>query len=203
MLGGYFHNWQQKFGSWQHAGIFNWSSSTRCTASSWQVEWLPRNTAGRYLLLQCCMCKNRRGHALLEMNVSEPTHYLLLATTGNFRVASRCLQVWLLPMSLFSSPSWCLDYLLPVKFNRRWVSLTLLKTQVLVRMGQFWGRKCHLPILHYHLTFPESPKACQLITCKLLIIGLLILSDYSNSTHIHQTFNYNCFVQILYSYKLF
>lgn len=83
----------------------------------------------------------------------------------------------------FSSLWWCLDCLLPVKFNRRGVRLTLFKTQVLVRMGQFWERKCHLSMLRYHLTFPESPKACPLITCKILIIRLLILGDYSNSSH--------------------
>lgn len=73
--------------------------------------------------------------------------------------------------------------------NGSWLKLSLFKTQVLVRIGLFWERKCHLSVLCYHLTFPESPKACLLITCKILIIRLLILSDYSNRAHIHQTFN--------------
>lgn len=54
----------------------------------------------------------------LEVSVSKPTHHIQLATTGSFWVVSHFLEVSLLPISLFSSWRWCLDCLLPVKFNQ-------------------------------------------------------------------------------------
>lgn len=58
-------------------------------------------------------------------------------------------------------------------------------------------KKSNLPIFCYHLTFPESPKASLLSTCKILVIKLLMLSEYFNTAHIHKTFRTvlcKCFV---------